>query len=63
MTGKCLRTFTGNFFLSWSLNLELPYFGQVVSFAYSPQKSTHPLSHAWMLVYANPNFFVNVLAA
>jgi hypothetical protein len=63
MIGNCLNTFTGNFFYSWSLNLGLAHFGHVISLAYSPWKSTQPLSQAWMLLYANPNCQVNAFAA
>jgi hypothetical protein len=62
MMGKCLNTFTGNFFCSWSLNLGLAHFGHVILLAYLPWKSTQPLSQVWMLLYANPNCQVNAFA-
>jgi hypothetical protein len=48
MIGKCLSTFTGNFFRTWSLYLGFSYFRQFISFASSPQKAhIHFDTHGW----------------
>jgi hypothetical protein len=63
MIGKCLRTLTGYFLQSASLNRGPSQFGQCSASTYSPLNSTHLFPHAWMLLYNKPNVLVKDFAA
>jgi hypothetical protein len=60
--GKCRTILMATFDLPYVLKCVNPHFGHVSNVSYSFQNNTHPLTHAFMLLYFRPTLLVKVLA-